>query len=618
MVRDYLDFVGPIHYGALMALAALSKKREVFKLYLIKPSHYDEDGYVIQWIRSEIPSNTMAALNGIAEQTIAEGVLGGEVDIEITARDETNTRIVPSRIIREITRNGGRGLVALVGVQSNQFPRAVDIAQPLRAAGIPVCIGGFHVSGCLSMLPELPADIRAAMDMGISIFAGEAEGRFGPVLEDAYRGELKPLYNYMNDLPGLEGAPIPVLPRAIVEKNKNARTSFDSGRGCPFQCSFCTIINVQGRKSRYRTADDIETILQVNLDQGITSFFITDDNFARNRNWEAIFDRIIEFRERKKVKIKLIIQVDTLCHKIANFVEKAGRAGVKRVFIGLENINPDNLMAANKRQNRITEYRKMLQDWRAVGAVTYCGYILGFPADTPDRILRDIEILQRELPVDLVEFFCLTPLPGSEDHKVLDANGVWMDPDMNKYDLEHVCTGHPLMSPEAFQDIYNRAWDAFYTIDHVETLMRRAIASGIKSRKIMRMALWFYACHKLERVHPLQGGLFRRKYRKDRRSTLPVESPLVFYPRLLGEIVGKHLRFLALYWKFSQARRRVEAAPNKHSYSDLSLTPPEESEMDELDIFTATEFGQAAVKKVRKQRAPRAGKDKAAKVAAAE
>jgi len=573
---------------------------EVFRLFLIKPSHYDDDGYVIQWVRSAIPSNTMAALNGIALDCIERRVLGDNVDIEILAKDETNTRIRPKQIIRAIEDCGGKGLVALVGVQSNQFPRAMDIARPLRAAGVPVCIGGFHVSGCLSMLPELPADIREARELGISIFAGEAEGRLDIVLQDAYRNALKPIYNHMADLPGLEGVPNPILPRTSIKRNMGARASFDCGRGCPFQCSFCTIINVQGRKSRYRSADDIEQILRENFAQGITSFFITDDNFARNRNWEAIFDRIIKFREEERAKIKLIIQVDTLCHKIPNFVEKAARAGVNRVFIGLENINPDNLMAAKKRQNRITEYRRMLQMWKATGAVTYCGYILGFPADTPERILRDIEILKRELPVDLVEFFCLTPLPGSEDHKVLDAKGVWMDPDMNKYDLEHVCTGHPQMSPEAFQDIYHRAWDAFYTPEHVETLIRRAVASGMKSRKIMRVTLWFYACQVLERVHPLQGGFFRRKYRLDRRPTMPVESPLVFYPRYLASVVRKYSGLLALYWRFSRARRRVERDPAKHEYMDLALQPAADLDLDELDMFTATEFGQAAVEKVRK------------------
>ncbi len=587
--------------------------RDVFRFFLIKPSHYDDDGYVIQWVRSGIPSNTMAALNGIALDCIERRVLGDNVDIEIIAQDETNTRIRPKQIIRAIKECGAKGLVALIGVQSNQFPRAMDIARSLRAAEVPVCIGGFHVSGCLSMLPELPADIREAQGLGIAIFAGEAEGRLDEVLQDAYRNKLKPLYNFMSDLPGLEGVPIPILASANIERNFGSYTSFDSGRGCPFQCSFCTIINVQGRKSRYRTADDIEKILRVNLAQGITSFFITDDNFARNRNWKAIFNRIIKFRKKENVKIKLVIQVDTLCHKIPKFIKKAKRAGVIRVFIGLENINPDNLMAANKRQNRITEYRQMLQMWKATGAITYCGYILGFPADTPDRILRDIEILKRELPVDLVEFFCLTPLPGSEDHKILDAKGVWMDPDMNKYDLEHVCTGHPLMLPEEFQDIYRRAWDAFYTPEHVETLLRRAVVSGMKPRRLMRDALWFYAGQVLEKVHPLQSGVFRRKYRLDRRPTLPVESPLTFYPRYVWDIFSKYARFLQLYWSYSRAHARVERDPAKHDYMDLSLTPTEEHDLDELDMFTATEFGQVAVEKMRRQRAP-----SSAKIAAAE
>ena len=157
-----------------MRATETAAKRQSFPIFLIKPSHYDDDGYVIQWIRSEVPSNTMAALNGILLDCIDRQVLGDHVDIEIHASDETNTRIRPGKIIRAIQANSGLGLVAMVGVQSNQFPRAIDIAKPLRAAGIPVCIGGFHVSGCLAMLPELPPDIQEAMDLGISMFAGEA------------------------------------------------------------------------------------------------------------------------------------------------------------------------------------------------------------------------------------------------------------------------------------------------------------------------------------------------------------------------------------------------------------------------------------------------------------
>src|SRR5437763_11444254 len=174
-----------------------------------------------------------------------------------------------------------------------------------------------------------------------------------------------------------------------------------------------------------------------------------------------------------------IIQVDTLCHKIPNFIAKARRAGVTRVFIGLENINPTNLMAAKKRQNKITEYRKMLLAWKQAGVITYAGYILGFPADTPESIREDIKIIQKELPLDVLEFFCLTPLPGSEDHKVLWQKGAWMDADMNKYDLEHVVADHPKMTRQEWEDIYRAAWETYYTQEHMETILRRGAAAGI-------------------------------------------------------------------------------------------------------------------------------------------
>ena len=173
--------------------------------------------------------------------------------------------------------------------------------------------------------------------------------------------------------------PSPFLPIEYVRRTAGTNSSFDTGRGCPFQCSFCTIINVQGRKSRSRSPDDVERVIRENWNEGINRFFLTDDNFARNKEWEPILDRLIKLREVDGIPMGLMIQVDTLCHKIPNFIEKCKRAGVTRVFIGLENINPENLKAAKKAQNKITEYRKMLLAWKAQGIFTYAGYILGFP-----------------------------------------------------------------------------------------------------------------------------------------------------------------------------------------------------------------------------------------------
>jgi Radical SAM superfamily len=560
-----------------------------FSLVLIKPSHYDDDGYVIQWSRSAVPSNSLAVVHGLALDCQRRRVLGEDVEIVITSMDEDNTRIRTRRnrqLMRELA--GGRGLVMLVGVQSNQFPRAMDIARPLRGAGIQVCLGGFHVSGSLSMLGGATPELKEAMELGISLFAGEAEeGRMDQVLRDAWQGTLQPLYNYLANLPSLEGAPMPMLPAATIRGTIGKYTSFDAGRGCPFQCSFCTIINVQGRKSRGRTVGEIEEIIRRNLAQGVGRFFITDDNFARNTDWEKIFDRLIAMREQEKLNIKSMIQVDTMCHRLPHFIEKAGRAGVRRVFIGLESINPGSLMGARKKQNKIAEYRKMLLEWKRAGVIVFAGYILGFPEDSPESVLHDIQIIQRELPIDLLEPHCLTALPGSEDHQKLHKAGAWLDPDLNKYDLEHVTTAHSRMSGAEWAKLYRDAWQAFYSLEHIETVLRRAVATGIDVTNMMVLMLWFHFCIVYEKIDPLQGGYLRRKYRKDRRPTLPVESPFVFYPRFLADVARKHFRMAELAWRFHWFKKRLERDAAARNYTDVALTPDSKDTFNELEMLTA-------------------------------
>jgi hypothetical protein len=586
--------------GRAMLMSA-NKIGRRFQLILIKSSHYDDDGYVIQWFQSAMPANSLACVHALAIDAASRHVLGANVAIDVTPIDETNTRVKVEKIVARMRRHDGFGLVALIGIQSNQIPRALDVARPLREAGIQVAIGGFHVSGCLALLPEMQADLQAALDMGCSLFAGEAEeGRLDQLLCDAAAGTLQPIYNYLKDLPSLESVPVPFLPPNVVRGTINRHASFDAGRGCPFQCSFCTIINVQGRKSRYRSPDDVEALIRQNWEKGLFRFFITDDNFARNREWEAIFDRIIELRERDRIELQLIIQVDTSCHRIAGFVDKAQRAGVTRVFIGLENINPDNLLSAKKRQNKITEYRRMLLAWKNAGVVSYCGYIIGFPADSPESVLNDIRIIQRELPLDILEFFCLTPLPGSEDHKVLWQKGAAMDPDMNKYDLEHIVASHPQMSVQQWHETYKKAWEVYYSPDHLMTLIRRGLASGMDMACLKAELLFFSASVPVEGMHPLQAGIFRRKYRRDRRPGLPIEPVWTFYPRFIWETLVKHARVIGYALKLERMVIRARREQRSGRYVDLALTPVSEDETEGLELFTQNEAAREQVTHIRK------------------
>lgn len=560
---------------------------KTFFVEIIKPSHYGDDGYLIQWFRAFVPSNSLACLYALVQDVKHQRALGDNVEIVINVYDESHTIIPTRKIVRRIQANPGGGIVLLAGVQTNQFPRATDLAREFREASIPVAIGGFHVSGCVALLPDLPEELRTLQALGVTLFAGEAEGRMAGLLRDAYHGVLPPIYNHLGDLPELQGQVTPILPHDVARRSMFF-APFDCGRGCPFQCSFCTIINVQGRKSRWRTADDVEQVVRANLAQGIRRFFITDDNLARNKNWEAIFDRLIELREGEGHRLKFFMQVDTLCHTIPGFIEKASRAGCSRVFIGLESINPENLAATNKFQNRVSEYRTMLQAWRAQKVVTYAGYILGLPGDTPASIERDIRTIQQELPIDILEFMILTPLPGSVDHQRLYESGAWMDPDLNKYDLEHVTAGHSRMDAAEWRDAYDRAWHQYYSWDHVQTLLRRARAHGAGTRHIAHAILSYYGSYRFEKVHPLQCGLFRRKVRGTRRPGLPRENPLTFHLRRAWEILSSYVPLGWYALRMERLRKRIEREPQAATYTDLALTPVSASAEAGLDTVAKT------------------------------
>jgi hypothetical protein len=272
---------------------------------------------------------------------------------------------------------------------------------------------------------------------------------------------------------------------------------------------------------------------------------------------------------------------------------------VTRVFIGLENVNPDNLLAAKKRQNKITEYRKMLLAWKQQGILTIAGYILGFPADTPETIRRDIRIIQKELPLDILEFFFLTPLPGSEDHQTLWKSGTAMEPDLNRYDLEHVCAAHPRMSAAEWEAIYREAWSLYYTPAHMKTLLRRAAATGVPLGSLARLLARFAFTQELERLHPLQSGILRLKHPDERRPGVPRESAVLFWARYIWQTVRKHAIAVQKAIRLMLWVRAIARDPDARAYTDLSLTPPGDDDAA-LDLFTKTGGARAAVAHVKK------------------
>jgi radical SAM superfamily enzyme YgiQ (UPF0313 family) len=569
-----------------------------FYLLLVKPTRYDDDGYPVHWFLSALPSNSLACMHGIAKDCRDRAVLGEDTEIIIEAVDENNQPLKADTYIRRMREEGAQGMLALVGVQSNQYPRAIDIAQPFLQAGIPVCMGGYHVSGSLKMFPEPTPELVDAMQSGIALFAGEAEEqRFDQVLIDARNGSLQKLYDYSNDLPDLSTEPPPYITPQQLRRYFGGTSSIDLGRGCPFTCSFCCIINVQGKKSRFRSVEALEQVVRATHESGSNYVFITDDNFARNQNWEALLDKLIELRA-EGLEMQYVIQVDMLCHRIPGFIDKCIAAGVAQVFVGLENINPDNLASVNKRQNRITEYREMLLDWKRHNVIIWGGYIIGFPNDTRESILHDVELIKRELPIDLLNISILTPLPGSEDHKKMHDEGIWMDPDLNNYDLAHRVIHHPRMSDEELDQVYEQAWDNYYTFDHMVTVLRRRFALGPGRRKaIVDRLIGFGVVTRQQGMRSYDMGFIRRKTRKSRRKGLPLENPLLFYPKLILHEIKATAVIAYSYRRLLRMANKIIKDPNRWAYKDTAITVAANEDLDNLALFNETRGGQDVVVK---------------------
>jgi radical SAM superfamily enzyme YgiQ (UPF0313 family) len=542
-------------------------ERRQLTVVLVKPSKYDDEGYVIRHFRGVLPSNTLACLYGLTEALKKNKYFGNDCSVNVKIFDDTVQKIPVKRIIRSQSLPEKRTVVALVGVQSNQFPRASDLARRFRKGGLQVLIGGFHVSGALSLSQGITPEIQELLDLGVSAVKGEVEETWGGILADALEDRLQPLYDFLDKKPDLCRQPVPMIHRRYLRRYVTSNFgTIDCSRGCPYNCSFCSIINVQGKSMRTRSLDVLAHAMRENHRRhGINYYFFTDDNFSRNPNWRQIFEMLIKMREEENIRIEFMMQVDTQSYKIADFVMLAARAGCCQVFIGMESINPQNLKAAGKVQNKVREFRDMISAWHSERIVTHAAYIIGFPFDTPESVHADVECLKNELGVEQASFFMLTPLPGSQDHARMLREGVYMDPDLNNFDSFHETTRHPNFAPGEWHAVYKRAWREFYSYDYMrETLAR---ANHANYWNIFRNFIWYKNSALIEGGHPMLHGFFRLRDRCDRRPGFMVESRLKHFVRRCRE-----LRHLASEWiSLALEMEEVWLQTRKRSEAELRL-----------------------------------------------
>jgi hypothetical protein len=194
-----------------------------------------------------------------------------------------------------------------------------------------------------------------------------------------------------------------------------------------------------------------------------------------------------------------------------------------------------------------------------------------------------------------VEFFCLTPLPGSEDHQVLWKQGVPLHTDLNDYDTTHVCAPHPKMTPDQWRSIYQEAWSLYYSREHMATLLRRGAASGLPMGSLVKLLALFATTVVLEKVHPLESGFLRLSHPTERRPELGRESGWIFWPRFVFGSLRKHAGMLMAIASLLRVWASIARDPNAAAYTDQALMPVSDDDDASLDLLTKTTGVQAAL-----------------------
>ncbi len=540
------------------------------EITLIRATNYTDDGYPIQMKVGVIRSNTLTQMGTLARDLVSYPFFTG-LPLNVRLIDEAIQRVPVHEIIRRSTEPGVKNIVMIVGVQSNQFPRAQDIASWFLPHNIPVLIGGFHVSGMLAMV-GLTADLRTAMCKGITLVAGEVEGeRLPAIVEDVLKERAEPLYNFLNPTPDLSNIPTPRLTKEDLKGFASPYSTIDTGRGCVFTCDFCTIINVQGRTMRCREPEQVVEFVRRNYHEaGIVHSFFTDDNIARNPRWRELFAGLTHLREEENIPFTFMMQSDLAARKIppGDFFVLAARAGCNQVFFGVESVNRDNLRSQGKFQNQVSEYKDLAAHLHTLGIACHAGYILALPFDTTASVKDDVAELQR-IGFDSASFYILSPLPGSKDHQRWWRERRWMDTDFNTYDSAHVAVAPERMTRDELMDTYRQAWDQFYSVEHMVNVLKmwRHDWSYYWNR-LFFFAAYLYAS-RVERLHPMNCGFWTMRHRDDRRSGFAREGFVPFWWNRGMTIIRRLWGLVKLFflleevWLRSRPKSKIEDALNE-------------------------------------------------------
>jgi radical SAM superfamily enzyme YgiQ (UPF0313 family) len=401
-----------------------------------------------------------------------------------------NARPMNEKQLVQFIRKENIGLVG-IGAMTRMIARAYRMADAIRAAGVPVVMGGPHVTE----VPDEALGRNGGVRHADAVALGEADETWPKIVADAERGQLKEVYlpvdeNGKERKPSLQPYPeiqwenmdlgqfdlIPKVFRSLFEKHGTGWGSvhmipIESGRGCPYGCEFCTVTGFFGDSIRFRSNESVVNELlrlksHARNTRGQAMVFFIDDNFAINiKRTKSLLRDIIA----ADAQLPWTAQISANLLRDEELVDLISASGGKWIFIGMESIDPANLADVNKNFNKPAEYGAVLQRLAQRGIYAITSFIVGLDNDTvgvADRMLKEIESWPPGLPI----FGLLTPFPSTPLYdRLLKANRLtrpthWLD--FAPFKMAHT----PLkMSIEEAQAEVHTAWTRSYSAERTDS-----------------------------------------------------------------------------------------------------------------------------------------------------
>jgi len=462
----------------------------MLRVVIIKPSKYGVSGNVDRFRRGFMPNSTVPFIRSMTPGSVED------VAIQTYAIDEyVQTDLDYLNLLRNPDQPT---LLALVGVQSHQFQRALDLSAFARANGVRHCvIGGPHPMTC---------DTSMLQNRGVSFALAEAEMIWPQIIRDAIHGDLQPMYG--RDRRWAQELQSPVL---IPPSKRDLRRyivpmlGIYPARGCPFTCNFCSVIKIAGRQIRSQSiATTIESLRNART-AGVRLVMFTSDNFNKYAEAKELLEQMIA----ERIHIPFFVQCDTQIAKQEEFVQLMGRAGCFEMFVGVESFSRKTLLAAHKTQNHPSTYSDIVKLCQKYGIVSHFSNIIGFPDDTAPSIREHVEVL-RELDPNVASFYILCPIPGTEQYDDFLATRYITEMNLDRFDGTAPTWRHPNLSADELEDLLFFCYRRFYSAGHI-------VAKAIKHPR-RNFVDWLlpYVGHPLfsrfaaaKRMHPMSGGISR-------------------------------------------------------------------------------------------------------------